>query len=504
MTHNSQTAQQQSAVIAVAHAYLARGPAIQYDQLSMDRLLRITPRRNRFAPPEAASGQHILFLDCSSFVNAVYYTAFGRELPADITWDMMEVMEPKLYDYSTTHRETAADRARIQAEVFQLVRPGDCIAMRYEGNGHGVLCGERGFYYHCTEIDGGTSYHYDQRCDVFSPTGAIGREPLDTLFQPGARYDLLGPTMYRFVVLRPLEHMGPPTPATLARLGAAAGLQLTSFRAHGGGNNARPGGQAIYALQMENRSQRAQTAQIICAPPGGATLLTPPRQALSLAPGERRRIALSLRLPDHPGEAPCLPPPTISVNGLPVWAEHILLQQSWPEGVLSALTARLEDTARRGEDLLAALSALLRPLRIVFPDSSAALLSSWFIRYDSVAGDVLWRRPQRPWQDGGLYGFFGGSGVVTPEIAQDPFIRARHLRPRDLQPGDLIVCSDEPLFRKTYACLATRSGLAGRFSPDGSPGRLDGPDAARFLESLPGRFCYGVLRPSVIKGEFEK
>ena len=57
MTHNSQTAQQQSAVIAVAQAYLARGPAIQYDQLSMDRLLRITPRRNRFAPPEAASSR---------------------------------------------------------------------------------------------------------------------------------------------------------------------------------------------------------------------------------------------------------------------------------------------------------------------------------------------------------------------------------------------------------------------------------------------------------------
>lgn len=33
----------------------------------MDRVVQITPRRDKLAPPEAATVQHMLFLDCSSF-----------------------------------------------------------------------------------------------------------------------------------------------------------------------------------------------------------------------------------------------------------------------------------------------------------------------------------------------------------------------------------------------------------------------------------------------------
>ena len=61
-----------AALLSAAEAFLARGDAIQYDQRSMDRVVQITPRRDKLAPPEAATVQHMLFLDCSSFVNAVY------------------------------------------------------------------------------------------------------------------------------------------------------------------------------------------------------------------------------------------------------------------------------------------------------------------------------------------------------------------------------------------------------------------------------------------------
>ena len=65
------------ALLAVAKAFYDRGPCVQYDQLSMDRLLRVTPRRRRMAAPEDATRQSTLFLDCSSFVWSAYYNAFG-------------------------------------------------------------------------------------------------------------------------------------------------------------------------------------------------------------------------------------------------------------------------------------------------------------------------------------------------------------------------------------------------------------------------------------------
>ena len=43
------------ALLAVAKAFYDRGPCVQYDQLSMDRLLRVTPRRRRMAAPEDAT-----------------------------------------------------------------------------------------------------------------------------------------------------------------------------------------------------------------------------------------------------------------------------------------------------------------------------------------------------------------------------------------------------------------------------------------------------------------
>lgn len=50
------------ALLAVAKAFYDRGPCVQYDQLSMDRLLRVTPRRRRMAAPEDATRQSTLFL----------------------------------------------------------------------------------------------------------------------------------------------------------------------------------------------------------------------------------------------------------------------------------------------------------------------------------------------------------------------------------------------------------------------------------------------------------
>ena len=83
-----------AALLAAAEAFLARGNSIQYDQRSMDRVVQITPRRDKLAPPEAATEQHMLFLDCSSFVNAVYHAAFGRVLDADLTWHMAQMLQP--------------------------------------------------------------------------------------------------------------------------------------------------------------------------------------------------------------------------------------------------------------------------------------------------------------------------------------------------------------------------------------------------------------------------
>lgn len=418
-----------AALLSAAEAFLARGDAIQYDQRSMDRVVQITPRRDKLAPPEAATVQHMLFLDCSSFVNAVYHTAFGRVLDADLTWHMAQMIQPCVFRWQFSHAETPEERRRISRETAALLRPGDLLVMDKGSNGHVVLIGD-GVYYHCDQKGGEKGYRYDTSQEAFTPGGAVYREPLAALLNSETSNQLdtccvFDNTVQSFCVLRPLPRMGKPTPAVAARLKNAAALHCSVLSSHPGGRSA--------------------------------------------APGE-------------------------TVNGLPVWAERVLLHGGLSFMQQRQVTATVRQAAESGQDIWAAAVHAYALLGITLPTSALEALAALFRRYDAVPGDVLWRLPQQPRHDASLYSFFGGTGVITPETGGDSTIRIRRIIPVDLNPGDMILCSGDALFRQTAVLFCTEDGLICQDS--GNVTLLREEDARRHIEGLPGQFCYIVLRPS--------
>jgi hypothetical protein len=96
-------------LLNMAKAYLDRGRWLQYDQLSLDRLVRCTARRNAFAPPEAAAEGRYLFLDCAAFVWDVYYQTFDCRLEADMVINMMDHLSARVFYYVLTHEESEAE-----------------------------------------------------------------------------------------------------------------------------------------------------------------------------------------------------------------------------------------------------------------------------------------------------------------------------------------------------------------------------------------------------------
>ena len=191
------------ALLAVAKAFYDRGPCVQYDQLSMDRLLRVTPRRRRMAAPEDATRQSTLFLDCSSFVWAAYYNAFGYALEADLSWEMIDMVKPRVFYHELTHRETEEERARMAEEIRELLRPGDVIIFEGGGNGHVMLYQGGESYINCTQAGRAGSYDYVARRDTRPEHGGIRIEDIAHLFAPCAdkqlgRNYLFGETVKRF------------------------------------------------------------------------------------------------------------------------------------------------------------------------------------------------------------------------------------------------------------------------------------------------------------------
>ena len=484
-----------AALLSAAEAFLARGDAIQYDQRSMDRVVQITPRRDKLAPPEAATVQHMLFLDCSSFVNAVYHTAFGRVLDADLTWHMAQMIQPCVFRWQFSHAETPEERRRISRETAALLRPGDLLVMDKGSNGHVVLIGD-GVYYHCDQKGGEKGYRYDTSQEAFTPGGAVYREPLAALLNSEASNQLdtccvFDNTVQSFCVLRPLPRMGKPTPAVAARLKNAAALHCSVLSSHPGGRSAAPGETVTYTVHIRSRLTSDRTVQVTFTPPascGGETHSS----LLSLPAGETVQVSFSLTVPFT--DAPLLEAPAISVNGLPVWAERVLLHGGLSFMQQRQVTATVRQAAESGQDIWAAAVHAYALLGITLPTSALEALAALFRRYDAVPGDVLWRLSQQPRHDASLYSFFGGTGVITPETGGDSTIRIRRIIPVDLNPGDMILCSGDALFRQTAVLFCTEDGLI--CQDGGNVTLLREEDARRHIEGLPGQFCYIVLRPS--------
>lgn len=289
-----------AALLAAAEAFLARGNSIQYDQRSMDRVVQITPRRDKLATPEAATEQHMLFLDCSSFVNAVYHAAFGRVLDADLTWHMAQMLQPCVFRWHASHTETPEERRRISREVTMLLRPGDLLVMDKGSNGHVVLIGD-GVYYHCNQKGGEKGYRYDLRQEAFTPGGAVYREPLAALLNSEAPNQpdiccVFDDAVQGFCVLRPLPRMGIPTPASVARLKDAAGLYCSVLSSHPGGRSAALGETVTYTVCIHSRLASKQAVRVTFTPP--ASCGGEPRSVLLALPaGETAQATFSLIVP---------------------------------------------------------------------------------------------------------------------------------------------------------------------------------------------------------------
>ena len=66
---------------------------------------------------------------------------------------------------------------------------------------------------------------------------------------------------------------------------------------------------------------------------------------------------------------------------------------------------------------------------------------------------------------------------------------------RDLQPGDLILCSDDGFGEKSCTSFFDGEALHGIFEAGEAPRTLSGEAADAFIDSLFGRFAFVVLRP---------
>lgn len=226
-------------VTTVANAYLYQGSQIQYDQTQS--------RRNINASPEEASVTNTLYMDCSSYVNAVYFESFGvNALPYTLT-----EKRPSTATFTTYAQEnagktvdaigywenadytTSAQKTAILNELRSQLQVGDLLVYRHgqtEGSsGHVFIYMGNDIFNHCTGssfVYGDTpATSYDKATSNEKSIGAVQSISAEEIFTNTASTRYLfkvtsSDSVYNFSLLRPLARGLTPTAESKKRMKA--------------------------------------------------------------------------------------------------------------------------------------------------------------------------------------------------------------------------------------------------------------------------------------------
>ena len=482
-----------SILLENAKAYFNRGYNLQYDQYAMDRSVRVTPRHSRFAPPEMATEQHMLFLDCSTFTYAVYLNTFGYQLESNLTWQIPYMMKPLVYERTITHQETREERLKIRDEILSIMQPGDIFnKRRYTGSGHVMLyMGNETIVHSTSQMP--NSYQFTDMKEAHYPQGTMHINPTDNaLGVDGERTSIFADNVDCIQIIRPIELVGDPTPAAISRAGKSKDLLFSVLSSHPCGKTAWPGDTVTYTLKVSNIGEETRSVDASVTDTETLKMLTGESTcAFQVAPGETVQKSFDFQLQEI--NAPVCPAPTFVANDIPVWAERVLVSRRTEATKREEIAKEVFDN--HGDSLYKCIVSAYQKAGIPLAETPFRQLFPCFRLYDSINGYVLWRLPQAPEQDLSLYSYFGGICVITPDLAADAGVRVRKVRQDALQPGDLILIGEDPELLKIHCMFITKDGILSQFDGEAVQFTPNGDETVKLLETLPGRSCYVVFRP---------
>ena len=495
--------QKQQALLTVARAFYDRGRYTQYDQRSMDRVLQLTPRRRKYLPPEAGNSQYTHFLDCSAYVSAIYLTAFGYELPSDLTWLMVDQMEPRVFYHEVTGREAVEEMRAIGEQVRSILQPGDLITLQRErGSGHVTMYLGDGLYTDCSPTPGQkNSYNYEECKNQIFEQG-LWIKNLDNVFpkedeklRETGMFKDTGNKVVRFSVHRPLEIVGDILPQTKIRMEQAKDLWCAVENSAPGLRQAYPGGTVDYTVIIRNQSEEDKSVTFTFVPPAGTAFAGETCKELTLQGKEEVRLSFTVTV-EKENQAINLDGPTVTVNDLIVYAHPVLLGRP----MTGEMWQRVKETAlqelAKGETAVAAATKAYAPFGIQMDPVQKHYSWGKFCYHDAPAGDVISRRPQKPFADLAVYGGFGGKCVITPEMAGGCYVRTTFISARDMLPGDVLLCLEDSFGDVSYSAFFDGESLVGCFEAEGKTCAIKGEELDRFIDSLFGHFAFLLLRPA--------
>lgn len=251
--------------VEVAFAYYRQGIQQNYSQTMS--------RRNIVASPEDATKQRMIFLDCSSFVNAVIFEAFGANvLPYATTQKAPQTLNFMNYAienqsssdvvgvWETSNYTTDSERETLLNAIRSQLKPGDIINYRASSSGHSLMYVGNNQILHSQGNDYEPMFHPEDSYEGKNESELNGTVQLisaDDVFTKnlGRRY-LFYSNIQRFCILRPIARGLTPTQNSTARM-LAKGLDGEKTSSIGANTALASGEEITYTLTLTNHRDLA-------------------------------------------------------------------------------------------------------------------------------------------------------------------------------------------------------------------------------------------------------
>ncbi len=266
-------AKYQEIIKEVAYSYLRQGTQIHYDQTATP------PKRNIIISPEEATDQRRIFLDCSSFVNNVYYETFGiHVIRGDATtWSIKTNKMLNDANSYPNRRENEGywtqddisskspeELAVFFDDLYTKLEVGDIIVYEHtSGGGHTLIYVGNDSFVHCTGTTGTASpktpsAYYDKAGVTEYEQGAVLEMPAFDLFKNPESSRYLG-IKKRFCIIRPLDRTDieiKPTEKSANRL-TIKGLTMEKVASVHPDNSIDTNDEITYTVTLKNTSDTA-------------------------------------------------------------------------------------------------------------------------------------------------------------------------------------------------------------------------------------------------------
>ncbi len=484
----------QEALIAYAEAMLARGNRVQYDDTLMvnsnsGELYRWQKHVRR---PEDYTAQDPGYTICGVFAQDIYYFALDYDIGNHKTETLIKVNDKTcVFHYEITGSETDAEKAAIQKQFFETLRPCDLIIHRLkdETNGHAMFHVGDGTIIHSTSSLAKPSYDYAGRAERYEKSGSIAIGSIKRYFEPDYRRYVFGGTVGRLTVLRPLNAWNGEVPEqSRNRVANLRGVMVEKLCSKTVGQTVEPGEELTYTIRIRNDNAQAVTLAVKDFVPAHTTFLsgcdavngTELSWTAAVPAGETVDISYTVRVD---ADAVRIVSDRATVGGVTckcpdVWIGKHLTdaeKEKLTQAAAAASSAEQVYETALGMKLPAPqelFSSLFAPVK---GDAKSFRLSDLSPYYPAVAPTM-----------------YGGRAVVPGTLFGS--IRTHGPYLNQLEVGDLVYCTDSPDASDCVTMLI--AGQDAVLTSDGA--LLTGDDAQKALWRAISYQRFVVLRPAAL------